>query len=102
MRIPGFMLRQSVSVRPYLGTGAYGDQWGDSFTVRCRIEPRNELIRDSAGNETVASAKMYTAPGVAITPQSEVTWNGVVYDVMSVMPEPGPGGNIHHQEVLLR
>lgn len=102
MRIPGFMLAQTVQVTPFLGSGAYGDKFGKPFTVRCRIEPRNQLVRDQQGVETVATAKMYTFPDVTITVQSTVQWMGRDFDVVTVMEEAGPNGQIHHLEVMMR
>lgn len=101
MRIPAMMLQQTVTVTPYLGTSAYGDVFGEPFTVRCRIEPRNRLVRDQQGVETVAMAKMYTFPEVEITVQSKVSWLGREFDVLTVMDEAGPNGRIHHKEVEL-
>jgi hypothetical protein len=96
------MLQQTVTVKPFLGAGAYGDLYGEPYSVRCRIEPRNELVRDQQGVETVATAKMYTFPEVTITVQSIVTWMGREFDVVTVMDEAGPNGRIHHKEVQLR
>ena len=102
MRIPSYMLKQNVSVTPYTGSGAYGDKYGAAYTLRCRIEPRNQLVRASDGSETVASAKMYCFPDAEISVQDIVTWNGREFDVIDVMDEAGPNGQIHHKEVTLR
>lgn len=101
MRIPAYMLRQTVTVTPFLGSSAYGDIFGDPYTLRCRIEPGNRLLRDRDGNETVASAKMFCFPEATIGVIDTVAWNGRTFDVINVMDEAGPNGRIHHKEVDL-
>ena len=102
MRIPRWMLRQQVMIRPLTGSGAYGAQYGEAFTARCRIEPRTQTIQDRQGNETVASAKAYFAPGVTIPVGSELVWADTRLDVIDVKPKAGPNGRTHHIEVWLR
>lgn len=101
-RIPAWMLRQSVTVTPYLGSSAYGDIFGDPYTLRCRIEPRNELVRDRDGNETVASGRLFTVPDAAISVIDTVAWEGREYDVIDVLHHAGPNGKTHHVEAVLR
>lgn len=100
-RMPGYMARQTVTVTPYVGSSAYEDIYDDPYPLRCRIEPHNRLVRSQQGEETVASAKMYCFPEATIGILDKVSWNGVEYDIISVMPEPGMNGRIHHIEVTL-
>ena len=60
--IPTRLLPQQLTYRPLLGSGPYGDVYGDPVTVAARIEFGNKLIRDANGNEVVSSATIYLQP----------------------------------------
>lgn len=60
--IPTRLLPQQLTYRPLVGSGPYGDVYGDPVTVPARIEFTNKLIRDSSGSEVVAAASIYLQP----------------------------------------
>lgn len=103
MRIPDWLLRQTVTLEPYRGESAYGPVYGDPVELRCRIEARRRLVRDRQGREVVADAQAWFAPEaeVTITPESRLTWAGRTYTVLEARPMPGPNGRTHHVEVML-
>ncbi|SDL17994.1 hypothetical protein SAMN04488074_109209 [Lentzea albidocapillata subsp. violacea] len=78
MQIPAVLLPHTVTVRPYLGTGAYGDVWGDPVVVReVFVEDRRRLVRNQSGEELVSESTVRTRPGVRIPVSSKVTvWQG--------------------------
>lgn len=66
-----------ITVRPYLGTGPYGDQHGDPVTVRAHVEDSRRLVRSSTGEELSSATTVRTRPDVRAPPGSLVTvWPG--------------------------
>lgn len=102
MRIPAFMLSQTVSVKPITGHSAYGDVFGTPYDLKCRIEPKRELIRDRDGEEVIAMARLFAFPEATLNHGDEITWAGNVYRVATVAPMPGPDGRTHHVEAWLK
>lgn len=78
MQIPAVLLPHTVTVHPYLGTGAYGDVWGAPVVVReVFVEDRRRLVRNQSGEELVSESTVRTRPGVRIPVGSKVTvWQG--------------------------
>ncbi|WP_052684574.1 hypothetical protein [Lentzea aerocolonigenes] len=78
MQIPAVLLPHTVTVHPYLGTGAYGDVWGNPVVVReVFVEDRRRLVRNQSGEELVSESTVRTRPGVRIPVGSKVTvWQG--------------------------
>ncbi|GII98385.1 hypothetical protein CLV28_0708 [Sediminihabitans luteus] len=65
---------QEITVRPYLGSGAYGDTYGAPVTVIVLLDESATLVRDRTGAEVVASATASTGPDAPDAPPgSEVT-----------------------------
>lgn len=60
--IPTRLLPQRLSFRPLIGSGPYGDVYGDPVTKPARVEFGNKLIRDASGNEVVSAATIYLQP----------------------------------------
>lgn len=104
MRIPRWMLPAQATVTPYIGSSAYGPRYDEDNTVdiACRFEPQRDVYRDRDGVEIVTSALLFTEPDAPLKAQDRVTVGGVDYDVVTVEDLPGPSGQIHHRECLLR
>lgn len=100
MRIPTFLLQQSVSVKPYAGDGAYGAVYGTPYTAKCRIEPKRQRVVDRQGAEVIAEAVAYFTPDTSLTVQSTVTWDGREYTVVEVRPVMGMSSVSHSVAVL--
>lgn len=64
--IPKRLLPQQLTYRPLLGSGPYGDVYGDPVTVPARIEFTNKLIRDASGAEVASAATIYLQPAEAL------------------------------------
>lgn len=60
--IPKRLLPEQLTYRPLIGSGPYGDVYGDPVTVAARVEYENKLIRDSTGNQVVAAATIWLQP----------------------------------------
>lgn len=102
MRIPNWLIRQVVTVKPLIGHSAYGPIYGPELKLRCRVESKRRLVRDKDGNEVVSEATLYCGPDTNITVGSEVHIDGTKYVVLQVKPHYLPNGKVHHVEVVLQ
>lgn len=84
---------QDVVVEPYDGQGAYGEVYGPARTVRCLIDDRRRLVRESGGqrsgnatgDEVVSETTLQCSPDEHIPPESRVTLpDGRVTTVLTV------------------
>jgi hypothetical protein len=101
MRIPSFLMRQKVEIKPFLGSGAYGPIYGDPYQIKCRIESKRSLVRDREGNEVVSEARVYFPHNISLETESSVTWNSREYKVINSIPHFGLN-KVSHVEVILR
>lgn len=76
------LLPHSIIVRPYLGTGPYGDVFGDPVVVRrVFVEDRRRLVRSTTGEEVISETTVRTRPQVHIPIGSQVTvWPGTPHE----------------------
>lgn len=91
----------TISVEPYLGSGAYGSAYGPPVSVICRVEDVIRMVRTSSGDEVVSSSTVYCDAGVIIPPESRVTVNARVTSVLSVSDFSTPRSRLNHLEVAL-
>ena len=103
MSIPAALLVHTATVKPYAGSGAYGDVYGDVFDLPCYFEQKRQLVRDSDGDETVSEATVYADLGAEVPPGSLVSVDGYESTVMTVavLDDKGLTG-LAHQEISLR
>ena len=74
MQIPLVLLPHAITVRPYLGTGPYGDTWGDPIVIqRTYVEDRRRLVRSATGEEVISETTVRTRPREHIPIGSKVT-----------------------------
>lgn len=114
--IPDQLKVHSATVKPYVGSGAYGDRYGDPVTVAGYYEGRRQLVRDASGSEAVSEGTFYTDPvgteqtlldGTTVTvPEipagSQVTVLGRKTHAITVTPlDDGGLTGLAHQEVAL-
>jgi hypothetical protein len=71
--IPGFLLRHSVTVEPYLGDSAHGPTFGAARTVRCFVEDAVRTVLNPDGEQVVSTATFYCQPDETIPARSKVT-----------------------------
>ncbi|MCA1195130.1 hypothetical protein [Saccharopolyspora sp. 6V] len=62
-----------MTVEPYLGSGAYGDVFGDPVDHRAYVEDSRRLVRDDTGAEVVSETTVRTRPDVSAPPGSRIT-----------------------------
>jgi len=101
MRVPGWLLRETVTITPFLRMGWDGPEYGDPFEARCHIEPGQRKATDRQGEEVVAEATAFFAPEVQVKPGDKVTWEGRTYTVIEARPLRALG-KASHVEVALK
>src|SRR5690606_4391852 len=107
MRIPPSLRRETVVVRRYLGSGAYGPIYDDPVTYAppkngVYVEPGFRRVTNAQGEEVVASVTAFFDAGADdITPGSLVEWEGRTYKVIDAQPIR-PFGRTSHVEVVLQ
>jgi hypothetical protein len=90
MRIHGVMLRDEMAVEAYQGDGAYGPRYATGRTIRCRVDQRRRIVRDTNGNETVSESTVWCRPTDSIAPEDRVTLpDGTVSRVLTVKHHRG-------------
>lgn len=101
MRVPGWLLLETVTITPFLRMGWDGPEYGTPYTARCHIEPGQRKVTDRQGEEVVAEATAFFAHEVAVKPGDKVTWEGRTYTVIEARPLRALG-KASHVEVILR
>jgi hypothetical protein len=67
-------LPHAITVRPYLGTGPYGDTYGDPVVIRrTYVEDRRRLVPSTDGDELISETTVHTGPDEHIPVRSLVT-----------------------------
>lgn len=101
MRIPAFIMQETVTVQPYEGDSAFGPVYGDSFTVKAYGEQGRRETVDQEGREVTADAWLALPPDTAIKAQDRVDWLDRSYAVVNVA-KYRPFGKPSHIEAELR
>lgn len=100
MRVPGWLLRETVTITPFLRMGWDGPEYGEPYMARCHIEPGQRRVTDRQGEEVVAEATAFFASEVAVTPGDKVAWEGRNYTVIEARPLRALGKPSHVEVVL--
>lgn len=82
MRIPPGWFAEDVTVRPFSGSGPYGDAFGEPFTTKGNVDSRRVLTRNGDGEDLVGESTIHLPPVLpdgtetldAVPEQSEVTY----------------------------
>lgn len=101
MPIPARWRTHTISVEPYVGSGAYGSTYGPPVSITCRVEDTVRLVRASSGDEAVSSSTVYCDTDVVIPAESRVTVNGRVTTVLSVSNLSTGRSRLDHLEAAL-
>ena len=87
---PDFLFVHTVTVTPLIGSSGTGKPtYGTPYEAKCRIEPENEKILDSQGNEVLAKGRIYLTAGTRIPVGSHIEWEGTKYSIIGIKPEFG-------------
>lgn len=84
MTIPARWRTHTITVEPYLGSGAFGPEFGPPVEVACRVEDQVELVRSNTGEEVVSTSTVLCEADTVIPAGSRVTVNGRQTTVLNV------------------
>jgi hypothetical protein len=101
--LPGWLLRHTITVEPYEGTGAYGHLYGPPAQVRCFLDEQTRTVRSAAGDQTTSSGTAYAALDTVAPPLSRVTLaSGRATVVIQALRRDGAGLPVpDHLEIQL-
>lgn len=81
MRIPAKLLPHHIDVKPYLGSGIYGERWGESERLdRCLVEGKTQLVVDSTGQQEVSGTTVYMEPRPLQVGSLVTVWPGTAFE----------------------
>jgi hypothetical protein len=99
--MPGFLLRDRITIQNYSGNTAYGASVGAPRVVKAKVEPTNRLIVGPGGNSLQARATALIRPEAGPVPvESKVTWGGKEYRVLAAGALPDEVNPTHRELVL--
>lgn len=101
MKIPPFILIHDVKIKKYLGSSAYGAQYGDPYFAKMRIEPKRQRVKDPQGVEYISNAVAIADPETDIGDNYIIVYNGREYTVKDWQPMDTDVGT-HHIEMVLQ
>ncbi|MET7333275.1 hypothetical protein [Nonomuraea sp. NPDC005650] len=102
--VPAWLLRHTVLVEPFEGSGPIGAEYGEQTPVRCLVEEKRRLVRDAEGAEVVSETTFYAPLGTVCPPESRVTLPSgrVTYAIVSAPHDGGGLPTPDHLEVALQ
>lgn len=89
MRMPGYLLRDRVTIRPFAGSGSFGDTFGAPVgPLKANVTPTRGVVAGPSGEEVALAAKAVMRPEDAETAAAggTLTWKGTEYRIASSMP----------------
>ena len=89
MKVPTSLLRETITVEAFLGTGAYGPSYGAAQSLRARVEGKRRVVRKADGTDLISSATATIRPDVTVATESRVTHGANVYEVVDVIVGEG-------------
>jgi hypothetical protein len=102
--IPSHLKVHKATVKPYLGSGPYGDQFGTPYDLPCYFEQQRRIVTSQSGDQAVSEGTVYadlTDP--TIQTGSEVSVNGYTSTVLAVSTfDDGGITGLAHQEIALQ
>ena len=103
MQFPNFLKRHSVTVEAFLGSGAYGPEYGPVVTVKCFRDDQSKLVKTAGGDEVMSVASLYCSLSENVPIGSRVTLaEGTIYTVIDSRRRDGGGlPTFDHLEVIL-
>lgn len=101
MSCPVSLFRESISMAPLIGNGAYGPVFGSSYSIMGCVQPETRSVPDMLGNETVATAHVFFPGGARVGVGDLAEFDGRRWEVVEVQ-DLRIGGVPHHLEVVFR
>ncbi|MFJ3867907.1 hypothetical protein [Streptomyces nigra] len=90
--LPGWLLRHTITVEPYRGTGAYGEVFDAPAAAAALVAETVKHIRDATGALTVSTAQVYAGPALDCPVGSRVILpDGRITRALTVAHHTAPG-----------
>lgn len=103
MRVPKELLRDSISVLDYGGSGAHGPLYAAPRSVRASVQPTQHDFTDSRGVTVTVNTLAIIRPEDGPVPvESRVTAEGITYRVMQCYAMPDTRRPSHYELALAR
>jgi len=103
VRVPNAMLRDTVTLERFEGSGAMGTLYAEPETIRAAVQPTSRLVTDQNGRTVTIDALAIIRPEVgAVRPESRITSRGVTYRVFNCQPTPDERRPTHYELGLSR
>lgn len=104
MRVPRELLRETISVEDYSGSGARGPVYAAARSMRASMQERRRFVSDrrqmtAVTVDTLAIIRPEDGP---VRPESRVSWNGETFRVESCYPMPDSRRPSHFELALTR
>lgn len=82
------MFIHTVTVRPWLGQGVMGPEYGGAVALRCRVDftRRKTKSLGAAAQEIIASGAVFCPAGTRMEPESLIEFDGQTYTALSCRP----------------
>jgi hypothetical protein len=91
-QVPGFLLRHTVTVEPYLGSTSKNDSYGTAEAVRCLFDETTKQVTTPGGQTVTSGSNYITRPDHRPPLNSRVTLpDGRVTKVITVSRVDGGG-----------
>lgn len=89
VRVPNQLLRETVSIREFGGSGARGPVYSAAREARASMQQTTTLVTDANGAQVTVDILMIIRPEAGPVPaESIVTWAGTKYRVARAYPMP--------------
>lgn len=72
-RLPGRVMRHTITVEPYLGDGAYGPLYGPPASVRCFLDEQTRMVRSPDGRQVTSTSTAYCPLATVCPTESRIT-----------------------------
>jgi len=103
MKLPKSAQPHTATIKPYLGEGAYGPVWGDTYDIDCYFVHKKKITFDEEGNEITSPSQLHTSADIKPKKQSEVQVKGETTEVIAVNRyDNALTGNLSNVEIMLR
>ncbi|MFD7994547.1 hypothetical protein [Streptomyces mexicanus] len=90
--LPGWLLRHTVTIEPYEGSGTYGPVYGEPAAAAALVAETVKHIRDATGEIVVSTAQVYAGPDLVCPVGSRVILpDGRITRALTVSHHTAPG-----------
>lgn len=102
MRVPRNLLRDTILVEAYAGSGSRGPSYGDPAEMRANVQPTSKLAMTADGRQVVTELLAVIRPETDVPVESRVTYRGQKYRVVMAAPMPDEFRPAHRELTLGR